>query len=58
MARIKYCYYCAADTTFHTHNGIPKCGRCKKANTHRNNNARWDKFKLKELKQSYNGIFK
>ena len=54
MAKIKHCYYCDADTTFNTHNGIPKCSRCKKANTHRNNNARWDRVKLKELKSLHN----
>lgn len=51
MARIKYCHYCAADTTFQ----VNRCGRCKKANTHKNNNSRWDRLKLKELKTSYDG---
>ena len=46
MAKIKYCHYCAADTTFQ----VNRCGRCKKANTHKNNNSRWDRVKLKELK--------
>lgn len=47
MARIKYCHYCAAATTFQGN----RCGRCKKANTHKNNNSRWDRVKLKELKE-------
>ena len=54
MAKIKHCYYCDALTTFQA----SRCSRCRKSNTHENNNSKWDRVKLKLLKQSYNGIFK
>ena len=54
MAKIKHCYYCAANTTFQG----KRCGRCKKLNSHENKNEKWAKVKFKELKLSYNGSFK
>ena len=54
MAKLKHCYYCAANTTFQG----KRCSKCKKHNSHENKNAKWDRVRFKELKQLYNGSFK